>query len=127
MKQATLVALASFFVPHIASAQQGLSQTAGLFNIMVGLMLVAAFLLFFGGLGMWFARLGTWPTYRDEGISLMQWGVGVLFVLAILLAVVQFVQKHAALAAFLVGVVIVIGVAILLAKAQQAGGEDNEH
>lgn len=114
-------------LPSAASAQV-LSQISGLFNIMVGLMLVFAFLFFFGGLGMWFVRLGTWPTYRDEAITLMQWGVAVLFVLAVLLAFVQFIQKHAALASFLAGVVIVIGVILVVLHLSQAKpAEEKEH
>lgn len=114
-------------VPSAASAQ-ALSDVAGLFNIMVGLMIVIAFLCFFGGAGMWFLRLGTYPTYRDEAINLMQWAVAILFTLAILLAVVRFVQTNAALASFLVGVVIVIAVAFLIVKLSQAkGADEDEH
>lgn len=113
--------------PSAAHAQM-LSELAGLFNIIVGLMLVLCFLLFFGGLGMWFVRLGTYPTYRDDAIRLMTWAVAIMFVLAVLLAIVQFIQRHAALASFLVGIAIVIGVAWLAVKVSQAkGGEDKEH
>lgn len=120
-----LLPLSVVLLPSVASAQV-ISQVSGLFNIMVGLMLVFAFLFFFGGLGMWFVRLGTWPTYRDEAIRLMQWGVVILFVLAALLAIVQFVQKHVAAATFLVGIVIVIGVAWMVVTVSQAKGEDDE-
>ncbi len=121
-----LLPFAILLAPSVASAQV-LPNVAGLFNIMVGLMLVFAFLFFFGGFGMWFTRLGTYPTYRDEAIRLMQWGVVVLFVLAVLLFIVQFVQKHAAVAAFLVGIVIVAAVALLFIKASQAKGSEEEH
>lgn len=113
-------------IPWSASAQV-LSEIAGLFNIMVGLMLVFSFLFFFGGFGMWFTRLGTWPTYRDEAIKLMQWGVVVLFVLAVLLFAVQFVQKHAAIAAFIVGVVIVAGFTWLFVQVSQEKSGEEEH
>lgn len=120
-----LLPLSVVLLPSAAYAQV-LSQVSGFFNIMVGLMLVFAFLFFFGGLGMWFVRLGTWPTYRDEAIRLMQWGVVILFVLAALLAIVQFVQKHVAAATFLAGIVIVIGVAWVVVTVSQAKGEDDE-
>lgn len=120
-----LLPLSIVLLPSAASAQV-LSQVSGLFNIMVGLMLVFAFLFFFGGLGMWAVRLGTWPTYRDEAIRLMQWGVVILFVLAALLAIVQFVQTHVAVATFLAGIVIVIGVAWMVVTVSQAKGEDDE-
>lgn len=112
-------------LPSAASAQV-LSQVSGLFNIMVGLMLVFSFLFFFGGLGMWFVRLGTWPTYRDEAIRLMQWGVVVLFVLAALLAFVQFVQKHVAIASLLAGLVVVAIVAWVFVTLSTAKGDDEK-
>lgn len=104
-----IIALASALalLPAVASADV-LPRVAGLFNVFVGLMLTAAFLSFGTGTILWAARLGTYPTYRDEGIRYMMWGVVVLFVLVILLAVVQFVQHHAAAAAFLFGVVVLI-------------------
>ena len=52
-----------------------------MFNVLVGLMLTAAFLSFGTGAVLWAARLGTYPTYRDEGIRYMMWGVVILFVL----------------------------------------------
>ena len=93
-------------LPGIASAQT-LSSVAGVFNIFVGLMLVAAFLLFFGGLVVWFMRLGTWPTYRDEAIRYMEWAVAILFMLVVLLAIEQFVQDHTAVASTVLGFIIV--------------------
>ena len=121
----TFLPLSVLLLPSVASAQV-LSQVSGVFNIMVGLMLVAAFLFFFGGLGMWFTRLGTYPTYRDDAIELMQWGVGILFVLAVLLAVVQFVQTHAALASLIVGILVVIGVALVVVSVSQMKGEEDK-
>lgn len=117
--------LAILLVPTISHAQV-ISQIAGLFNIISGLMLVFAFLFFFGGLGMWVGRLGTYPTYRDDAIELMQWGVVILFVLAVLLALVQFVQKHTAMASFLVGIVVVglLGWLILSAATAQKPEKD---
>lgn len=95
---------------------------------MVGLMLVFAFIFFFSGLGMWFVRLGTWPTYRDEAIAYMQWGVVILFVLAVLLAVVQFVQEHTAIASFVVGIVLVVAVAwMVVTLSQSKKSEEKEH
>lgn len=117
----------ALLTPSVASAQV-LSQVSGLFNIMVGLMLVAACMFFFGGLGMWFVRLGTWPTYRDEAIDLMQWGVAILFVLAVLLAIVQFVQNHYGAAVFVFGIIILIAVAwVVVTLSQAKGADENGH
>jgi len=125
----TYIAAAAFalFFPSLASAQV-LSQIAGLFNILVGLMLVAAFLLFFGGVAMWASRLGTYPTYREDAIKLMQWGVTVLFVLAVGLAITQFVQNHAGLATFLfgIGISIILGW-FILTVATAKPKEDDDH
>jgi hypothetical protein len=126
MTMRRLLPLAVLLFPSAASAQV-ISEIAGLFNIMVGLMLVFSFLFFFGGFGLWFTRLGTFPTYRDEAIKLMEWGVVVLFVLAVLLFVVQFVQKHAAVAAFLVGIAIVGAVAVLVIKTSETKDPEEKH
>lgn len=117
--------LAVMLIPTTASAQ-ALSQVAGLFNIMAGIMLVVSILLFFGGLGMWFTRLGTWPTYRDEAIKMMAWGTSVLFVLAVLLALVQFIQNNLALASFIVGLVF-IGLIVWFVLTVSASKKDDEH
>lgn len=118
---------ALLFAPSIASAE-AISQVAGLFNILVGLMLVAAFGFFFSGVGMWFARLGTYPTSRDEAIEYMQWGVVILFVLGVLLAVVQFVQQHVGIAYFIVGVVVVMLVIwMILVLSQTPKEKEDKH
>jgi hypothetical protein len=121
-----LTALFLIALPGYAHAD-GISQVAGLFNILAGLMLVVSFLLFFGGLGMWMARLGTFPTYRDDAIVMMQWGVAILFVLAALLALVQFIQKNTDIAYMILGgVVVAVGIWIALTVAAQKPDED-EH
>ena len=105
------LALASLFalmLPGVAFAQT-LSVVTGVFNIIVGLMLVAAFLLYFGALVAWFVRRGAWPSYRDETIHLMKWAVAILFVLAVVLAVVRFVQVYQAAAAFIFGIILFLG------------------
>lgn len=77
------------FAPQLALAQT-ISQMIGLFNILVGLMLVSAFLAMCGGFIVYLVRMGN--NNRDEGLNYMMWGVTILFVLIILLAVVQLVQ-----------------------------------
>ena len=114
------------FLPGIAFAQT-VTAVAGAFNIFVGLMLVAAFLLFFGGLIVWVIRLGTFPTYRDEAIEYMEWAVAVLFVLVVLLAVIQYVQNNTQTAMFILGVVIVglVTWAVITVAATPAKSEDD--
>jgi hypothetical protein len=106
MKRSALAIIALTFIPGVASAQT-LSAVAGVFNIFVGLMLVAAFLLFFGGLVVWFIRLGTFPTYRDDAIEYMEWSVAILFMLVVLLALEQFIQNHTATASVVLGFIVV--------------------
>lgn len=105
-----------------------LSTVIALFNIVVGLMLVISILLMVAGLGLWYVRLGTWPTYRDEAIEMMQWGVAILFVMVVLLGVAQFVQTHMAVSMMAIGVVVAaIVVYFVGTNLMSSGGEEEEH
>lgn len=86
-------------------------QVLGFFNLVAGLMLTASVLLFIGGFAVYLVRLGTWPTYRDEAVKAMEWGVAVLFVLVVLLAVQQFLSTHL-LAAVTLAALAVIGIVV---------------
>ena len=105
-----------------------LTQVVGLFNVFVGLMLTVSMLLMGAGILMWGVRLGTWPTYRTEAIDLMEWAVGILFTLILLLLVSQFVQQHTAAAVSVLGIVVLGVVAWLAVKASQdATAHTEEH
>lgn len=69
-------------------------QIINLFNVFVGLYLTATLLVFFGSFIMYLARLGTYPTYRESAIRGMEWGVAMLFVLIVLLAIVQLFERR---------------------------------
>jgi cytochrome bd-type quinol oxidase subunit 2 len=71
-----------------------ISEAVGVFNILVGLMLTLAILVYSIAFVMWCARLGTWPTYRTQAVKIMEWSVVILFVLVVLLGIVQFFQHH---------------------------------
>lgn len=117
---------AVIFAPNSASALTFLSA-AELFNIFVGLMLTAALLLFFGGLWVYFTRLGTWPNNRDQALKVMEWGVAVLFTLIIILAIAQFFQRYPKVMSMLVAgivILVVIGVIFWIATAK---AEKEEH
>ncbi|MFA7309465.1 MAG: hypothetical protein WC050_01035 [Candidatus Paceibacterota bacterium] len=123
MKRTLAASSILLLLPTVAFADI-LPRVAGFFNIFVGLMLVAAFLCMGTGMLLWVVRLSTYPTYRDEGILLMMWGVAILFVLLVLLAIVQFIQFHAAAASFVFGIIILIAVAwfviaVLMAKEEK--------
>ncbi len=92
------------------------AQVLGVFNLLVGLMLVASILFFVGGFIMYLVRLGTWPTYRDEAIDVMAWGVSILFTLIVLLAIQQFLARHIFVAVSGAALIIVLGIAYVIVR-----------
>ncbi len=122
-----LVAGAGDVVPAISggSGISGVSRALGLFNVFVGLMLTVALLTYAIGFVVWVVRLGTWPSYRTEAIKIMEWSVVILFVLIVLLAIVQFFQKHPREAGYVLAVIIVIAIIAIIAflVAHSGGGE----
>ena len=60
-------------------SEVGVGQLFGLFNIVAGLLLVAARLTLGAGLVSYFGRLAL--AKRDESLITMQWGVRLMFVL----------------------------------------------
>ena len=82
-----------------------LTQAFGFFNIIVGLMIVASFIFFFGGLAGWLARLGL--ENRVEGLVSMYWGVTILFVLVIMLGIVNFLQTNPVVIFTIIAILIV--------------------
>jgi hypothetical protein len=78
----------------------------GLFNIFVGLMIVSAFFTYIAGLIVYGVRMGT--EQRVQGIRIMEWGVVILFVLIVLLALVHYFQAHPNVLSFLISAVIII-------------------
>ena len=102
-------------------------SAAELFNIFVGLMLTAALLLFFGGLWVYFSRLGTWPNNRDEALKIMEWGVAVLFTLIILLAIVQFFQRYPKVMSMVVAGIVILILAGITLWVTMAKKEKEEH
>lgn len=109
----TTLLLLGLIVPVLAHAQTdtmntvAISEFAGLFNIVVGLMFVVAFTMFVGGVITYVIYFGNLE--RDEGVELMKWGVGVLFVLVVLLGFAQFIQGHGGVGNVLVAIVIIVG------------------
>lgn len=105
-----------------------LATIIALFNILVGVMLTTSIVMMVAGLMVWYVRLGTYPTYRDQAISMMQWGVAILFVLVVLLGVAQFVQTHMSLSMLLIGAVVAAAIAyFVITTMVSAGGKEEEH
>jgi hypothetical protein len=98
----------------------------GLFNIFVGLMVVGAIIAFVAGLIVWTVRLGT--VGRSEGIRIMEWGVVVLFVVVVLLAIVQYFTTHPAAVTILIAIVVALFIGyIVLEVIRGSGGDKEEH
>ncbi|HTR18914.1 MAG TPA: hypothetical protein VMH91_02985 [Candidatus Paceibacterota bacterium] len=108
---ATLSAFLVLALPAVALASSTtdfVSELAGLFYVIIGLTLVAAFLFMAAGVIMWLIRLGTSPTYRDDAIRMMEWGVATLFALVLVLAVVEFIQRHTEATLYIIGIAIIL-------------------
>jgi len=104
-----------------------ISQVVGLFNIFVGLLLTLSVLLMGAGILMWIIRFGTWPSYRDDALVLMEWAVGILFTLILLLLVSQFVQQQTTAAVFILGLIIIAALVWLGIQAAKESKADEEH
>ena len=112
---AATATFATILLPASASALT-LLQTLGVFHLFIGGFLVAVFLVFSVGVYSYFARFNTWPSYRDASITIMEWGLVMLFVLIILLAIVQFFQKHPGVALPLLAFAVLIAVAVFVVR-----------
>lgn len=102
------------------------SQIAGLFYIVVGLALTAAFLLMGAGTVMWIVRLGTDQQYRDYAITVLEWSVATLFTLILVLGVVEFVQTHTSATLYILSVAIILLLAWLVVTSGLLSGEGEE-
>ena len=109
-----LISLA-LLLPSDASALTFV-QILGLFHIVSGLLLTFILLTFLTGIGLYVARLNTWPSHREFAIRVLQWAVAMLFVLIILIAVVNLFQRYTGTALTILAFIIVIAVAVLIVR-----------
>jgi hypothetical protein len=126
--EATTQLVTEVVVPpkHMEGGDFSVSAAAGLLNIVAGLMLVASFLLFFGGGVAYLSRLGL--VGRDEGLHYMMWGVRVLFVLVIVLGVVQYIQKNPNVVIWIVALVVLFfGGYAIFKTIQESSADSEEH
>jgi hypothetical protein len=93
--------------PAVASAQI-LTKTVDLLNIFAGILLTVALLTYGLGFIMWITRLGSWPSYRTEGIKVMEWSTGILFVLVVMLMITNFFRDHSSLAMYITAAIVVL-------------------
>lgn len=101
------------------------TQLLAFFNLFVGVMLTLSIVLFIGGFLMYLVRLGTWPTYREEAVEVMKWGVSILFTLVVILAIQQFLLNHL-LVAVTIGALIILYFVFWLYMQGSSGGEKKE-
>ncbi len=101
-------------------------QLIHIFNIFVGLYLAATFMVFFVGLGVYFTRLGTWPSSRDQAIVILEWAVSMLFVLIVLLALIRFFELHLALGLTILALIIIVVVGVFVLRTAAGGGGEEE-
>ncbi len=87
------------------------TQLLAFFNLFVGAMLTTSLGLFLGGFIMYLTRLGTWPTYREEAVEIMKWGLSVLFTLVLILGIQQFMLEHL-IVAVTIGALIILSVVL---------------
>jgi len=117
------LSLATFLLPFTASAL-ALNQVLGFFNIVVGLLLTASVVSFGGGLILYWTRYGTWP--REEAFPFMSFGVTILFVISVLLAIIHVVVQNTATAMYVIAVVIFFCLAGIILFFMKASGGDKK-
>lgn len=101
------------------------AQAFGFFNIVVGVMLVIAILLFLGGFIVYLSRLGL-EGRVSGGLRYMYRGVAILIVLVILLGIVNFLQFNPQVVFAALGVVIVaLGAWAAITISQQPSEEEH--
>lgn len=118
--------IAAVFFPFTASAL-ALNQVLGFFNIVVGLFLTAAIVSFGAGLILYWTRYGTWP--REDAFPFMTFGITILFVLSVLLAIIHFLVQNTSTALYIIAVVIffcLAGIILFFMKAGGGGKKDDK-
>ena len=106
----------SLLAAPLPAAALTLQQVVGLFHIVVGLLLTFIVVLFCATFFIYVARFNTWPSHRESAIRAFEWAVSMLFVLLVILAIVNAVQHHGAIALPILAFVVIVAVIILVAK-----------
>ncbi|OGG58044.1 hypothetical protein A2853_00940 [Candidatus Kaiserbacteria bacterium RIFCSPHIGHO2_01_FULL_55_17] len=109
-------------VPLNASALT-LPQVVGLFHIVVGFLLTFTVLIFVVGFSVYVARFNTWPSHRDAAIRGLEWAVTMLFVLLVVLAIINAIQNHGAIALPILAFVVIVAVAVLIIRMAGSGAK----
>lgn len=117
------LSLAVIFMPFAARAL-ALDQVLGFFNIVVGLFLTASVISFGAGLILYWTRYGTWM--REQAFPFMSFGVTILFVLSVLLAIIHFVVRNTSTALYVLSVVALLSLGGLFAFLLKGSGKKED-
>ena len=101
-------------------------KTVDLLNIFAGLLLTAALLTYGLGFVMWITRLGSWPSYRTEGIKVIEWSTAILFVLVVMLMITNFFRDHSSLATYITAAIVVFIVLAVIISIATAPSEEKK-
>lgn len=116
----------SAHVAGVGGSSGLLVQAAGLLNIVIGVLLVAAILTYIGGMIIWVAFLGSYPSPRDKAIDILLWVPPILFTAIVVLAVAQFVQNHPDTALYIISLAVFAAVAWVVAQAVRSAPAEEE-
>lgn len=111
------LAFATMVLPLKTSAL-AVAQVLGFFNIVVGLFLTVSVISFSAGLILYITRYGTWP--REDAFPFMSFGITILFVISVLLALIHFFVNNTETALYVLAAIVffcLAGIILFLVKA----------
>ena len=97
-------------------------QILQLFNICIGVLLVATLGVFVSSVFVYAVRFDTWPNHRDAAIKSMEWSVVMLFVLIILVGILQAFERYTATASFILAFLVIIIILSLIVRVGVSSG-----
>lgn len=110
------------FVPTAASAMT-LVRFFGFLNVLIGIFLTLAIILYGAAVIVYFTRYGT--PHRMESLDLVEVALSILFILIVLLGIVQYFQSHPVNMVYIIGTIIFVLVIGFIIYAY-SGGEKKE-
>ena len=122
-----LLLAAIVLLPKTASAFTFV-QFLGLFDLFVGLFLTVTLMTFAAGVFVYIARLGTWPSYRDVAIKVLEWALVQMIVLVTLLGIVRYFQRYPKISVTVLAIVMIVVVAVVILRfSAKAPKKDEDH
>jgi cytochrome bd-type quinol oxidase subunit 2 len=112
---------ATLLLPSAASAMT-LVQFFGFLNVLVGLFLTLALILYGAAVIVYFTRYGT--PHRMESLTLVEAALSILLILIVVLGIVQYFQAHPGNMVYILGTIVFVLVVGLIIYAYS--GEKKE-